>query len=1124
MKRTPLALSLRTLPAVLAALGGLWSPLHAVERFWVTPAGGAFVTPGNWSATDGGAGGATVPVAGDIANFTLNSTYTTTIAANTTNLALDVENGNVTLDLGSSTYTLTSGGAVHIGKVFGQTGRLTVTDGILAVDTNSDSVIIGLVTGSTGFLTVTTGGRIGDGTIRPGVTVGSGGPGTLTVNDNGRIDASFFSVGNNAGVTGLATITGPNAVADIGSATIVGNGGTGSLSVLSGGTLTSTSTVTLGAFLGADGTASVGGIGSSWAMGSSCLIGSSGDGTLTVSAGGLATTVGTVTLGSASTGFGTATVTGAGSRWAMASTQVVGSNGLGVMTVSNGGEVTSSGVTLGALVPGEGRATVTGAGSHWTMQGSLASGVSGTGDFVVSAGGEVEMTGLLLGSVASGTGNVTVTGSGSRLTASSSVGVASLGSGTLNVASGAELYCETSLTVNDPAGAPVGTLNLDGGSVFVTGNFINNSVFNFTDGLLQVAGTFQPNATALGMTINGTDNGDLPTVDLIGTGTTTNVTGVTVGSNRRGELLLRQGRVLNLGNNTIALGSLAGGEGTLSVQSGAQLIATGFLEVGGTSGGIAAGTGTLNITGGTVDVATLELFRDGTVNLSSGTLAVDTAPVLDGQFHWTGGTLRFDTAFALTSTNVPKLLGLDATLNAGQALTSTATVTLQTPLIVDGGVLSASNLINQSRLEVRSGFLGNVQNDGLLLGDGLITGTVTNTATGRIRVDAGDTLSFTGTIAPNAGQVTLQGGSIEYGGNFTNSATGFINGRGAIFGGSVTNNGQMAFSGGTMDLFGDALLNAGSRVATSGAGSVTTFWDDVLHNGTEIFTGVNCSTVFYGSQSGAGPFTGTGTIYFIGDLRPGNSPAAVTYAPQVIFAPSTALTLEIGGLTAGTQHDKLTFTHAATPQVEWGGALTVTLINGFTPAAGQSFDVLDFDAARDAGAFSSVTLPVLTVGLAWDISQLYTTGTITVVSSTGVTFAQWASANGIPGALPGGDHDGDGIANGVEFALGLFPNQPGTVAPVIDLFPYAGGNRLRTRFTRPLDRTGVTLVVQASADLQTWTDVATSVNSAPFTGAGFVSENRAHPLTDPGLVETRDIFTTATNPRRQVRVKVTIAP
>ena len=83
---------------------------------------------------------------------------------------------------------------------------------------------------------------------------------------------------------------------------------------------------------------------------------------------------------------------------------------------------------------------------------------------------------------------------------------------------------------------------------------------------------------------------------------------------------------------------------------------------------------------------------------------------------------------------------------------------------------------------------------------------------------------------------------------------------------------------------------------------------------------------------------------------------------------------------------------------------------------------------------------------------------------------------------------------------------------------------MRLRFWRPIDRTDITLRVQGSADFVTWDDLAVSVNSAPFTGAGFVSENRSHPAAEPGLVEVRDILTPSDAPRRFLRITVTQAP
>ena len=68
------------------------------------------------------------------------------------------------------------------------------------------------------------------------------------------------------------------------------------------------------------------------------------------------------------------------------------------------------------------------------------------------------------------------------------------------------------------------------------------------------------------------------------------------------------------------------------------------------------------------------------------------------------------------------------------------------------------------------------------------------------------------------------------------------------------------------------------------------------------------------------------------------------------------------------------------------------------------------------------------------------------------------------------------------------------------------------------------LKVQASSNLTVWDDLAVSTDSAPFAGPVFVSENRAHPLPEAGLVEVRDILNTAGTPRRMLRMRVEIDP
>jgi hypothetical protein len=82
---------------------------------------------------------------------------------------------------------------------------------------------------------------------------------------------------------------------------------------------------------------------------------------------------------------------------------------------------------------------------------------------------------------------------------------------------------------------------------------------------------------------------------------------------------------------------------------------------------------------------------------------------------------------------------------------------------------------------------------------------------------------------------------------------------------------------------------------------------------------------------------------------------------------------QLGGTTAG-QFDKLSLSGTLAA----GGTLDIDLINGFTPTAGNSFDILDFTTATGAFALS---LPALGGGLSWNTSQLLTTGTISVAAA-----------------------------------------------------------------------------------------------------------------------------------------------
>src|SRR5437016_5386084 len=95
----------RGLP-IAGALVAAASQAYATDRFWAAPFGGAFNSTANWSTTDGGAGGASVPGVNDVAHWgrttdptIFQATYTVTFSTSPTNQALRIEDDFVTFGL-----------------------------------------------------------------------------------------------------------------------------------------------------------------------------------------------------------------------------------------------------------------------------------------------------------------------------------------------------------------------------------------------------------------------------------------------------------------------------------------------------------------------------------------------------------------------------------------------------------------------------------------------------------------------------------------------------------------------------------------------------------------------------------------------------------------------------------------------------------------------------------------------------------------------------------------------------------------------------------------------------------------------------------------------------------------
>jgi hypothetical protein len=81
------------------------------------------------------------------------------------------------------------------------------------------------------------------------------------------------------------------------------------------------------------------------------------------------------------------------------------------------------------------------------------------------------------------------------------------------------------------------------------------------------------------------------------------------------------------------------------------------------------------------------------------------------------------------------------------------------------------------------------------------------------------------------------------------------------------------------------------------------------------------------------------------DLRPGNSPAKVTYEGDLVLNPSADFFAELGGTVAGSGYDQL----SVGGLIDLGGELQLQFINWFLPQGGQSFMLIE---NRGAGAIN----------------------------------------------------------------------------------------------------------------------------------------------------------------------------
>ncbi|MFG1453793.1 autotransporter-associated beta strand repeat-containing protein [Xanthobacter sp. V2C-8] len=638
-------------------------------------------------------------------------------------------------------------------------GALVVSDGATVT---SGYGTLGYYGGSVGTATVTGIGSTWD-MGSDGAYVGYEGTGSLTISAGGKVLSASSYVGSDADAPGTVLVTGTGSTWDLGSHDVsIGYSGAGtvsSLTVADGGTVTSGSGY-LGVYSNAIGIATVTGVGSSWNLGTSTLyIGyDGGTGTLNIENGGTVTS-GAAIVAETSSSPGTANVNGAGSTWNLGIGSLsVGASGTGVLTVSSGGTVLSGEAYIGEYGGASGAATVTGTGSTWNLgAGALYVGSGATGTLLVADGGTVQNSGnAYIGRDAGVSGTVTVTGAGSSLNLGSGyLYVGSSGNGTLLVESGGSVTSSVGY-LGSLAGSS-GTATVTGaGSSWNLGTQFLLLGYSGSTGALTIAdgGTVTAwqvakawNATGASVTfdggvlkasrsesdfIYGFASGELNlaagggTIDSNGfdVGTSSVLSGIGALTKTGAGTLTLTGDSVYTGGTTVSAGTLRIGDGGTSGSILGAIANSGIVEfnrsdavtapgaITGTGALVQAGSGTLTLVGAnsaaagtTVAAGTLEILSG--VSLASD-IVVEAGATLKGETSGTagaavagvvtvrdGGTLKAaPTAsagvhgLAMTGLTLSSGSILDVTLgsNTGNAVFSAGTLTLDGVLnVTDAG-------------------------------------------------------------------------------------------------------------------------------------------------------------------------------------------------------------------------------------------------------------------------------------------------------------------------------------------------------------------------------------------------------------------------------------------------------
>ena len=352
--------------------------------------------------------------------------------------------GQTTVDVGAN-WTLTGSNTLVAGAVLTDDGTL-ITQGTM---TGTGSVTIGSAVGVNAALLVPGGATWkGGGSL----TAGAAGSGSLIVNA-GTFSAGNLAAGALASGTGVINVTGAAASFITTGLLSIGQSGVGQLLVNGSATVQTGSSsasagLDVGQFSGGMGSAAISGgtLNNSGAF----IIGDGGTGSLAIGTGGHVSTTsggisglaGAVIANASGAGGSAVHVVGTTAVWQVTGALDVGNAGAGLLAIDAGGSVSASSLDAGVAAAGIGQVDIAGPSSSFGVLGQITVGDSGTGAMSILGGAVVTAANVNIGNAKGSSGSVFVSGAGSELLATGALNIGSAlgangGVGDLTVAQGA---------------------------------------------------------------------------------------------------------------------------------------------------------------------------------------------------------------------------------------------------------------------------------------------------------------------------------------------------------------------------------------------------------------------------------------------------------------------------------------------------------------------------------------------------------------------------------------------------------------------------------------------------------------------------------------------------------------